>query len=174
MRRGTGSGDTTTDDRRVTQLRETVDIDAPAERVWAVVAEDVKNAPKWTSNLEKAEKLDDGPPGKGTRYRYHLVLPGGRRETIEVEQDVYTAPKKCAGRFIKGPLKGTWTYTYTQRKDGSTRLVCEMDYELGGLLRFAGGLLGPQYAAGIRKTMESLKKYIESGKGPKPRSLRAC
>jgi hypothetical protein len=29
-------------------------------------------------------------------------------------------------------------------------------------------MLGPQYAAGIRKTMESLKKYIESGKGPKP------
>jgi hypothetical protein len=44
-----------------------------------------------------------------------------------------------------------------------------MDYELAGLLRFAGGLLGPQYAAGIRKTMESLKKYVESGKGPKPK-----
>jgi uncharacterized membrane protein len=153
----------------VTELRESIDIEAPPARVWAVVAEDVKNAPKWTSNLERAEKLDDGPPGKGTRYRYHLTLPGGRRETIEVEQDVYNAPKKCSGRFIKGPLKGTWAYTYTQRKDGSTRLVCEMHYELGGLLRFAGGLLGPQYAAGIRKTMESLKEYIESGKGPKPR-----
>ena len=44
-----------------------------------------------------------------------------------------------------------------------------MDYELTGLLRFAGGLLGPQYAAGIHKNMESLRKYIESGKGPKAR-----
>ncbi|HEV2477767.1 MAG TPA: SRPBCC family protein, partial [Candidatus Dormibacteraeota bacterium] len=103
---------------------------------------------------------------KGTRYRYHLDLPG-TRVTLEVEQDVYQKPKKCAGRFIKGPLKGTWTYTYSQRKDGSTRLTYEMDYELTGLLRFAGGLLGPQYAAGIHKNMDSLKRYIESGKGPK-------
>ena len=147
-------------------IREQIDIDAPPERVWAVVAEDVKNAPKWTSYLEKAEKLDAGAPGKGTRYRYLLNLPG-TTVTLEVEQDVYNKPKKCAGRFVKGPLKGTWTYTYTPRKDGSTRLVYEMDYELGGLLRFAGGLLGPQYAAGIHSNMESLKRYIESGKGPK-------
>jgi len=153
----------------VARIRETIDIDAPAERVWAVVAEDVKNAPKWTSYLEKVEKLDDGPPGKGTRYRYLLNLPGGNKVTLEVEQDVYNKSKRCAGRFIKGPLKGTWSYIYTGRKDGSTRLAYEMDYELGGLLRFAGGLLGPQYAAGIHKNMESLKRYIESGKGPKPK-----
>jgi Polyketide cyclase / dehydrase and lipid transport len=152
----------------VASLREVVDIDAPPERVWAVVAEDVVNAPKWTSNLEKAEKLDAGPPGRGTRYRYHLDL-GGHKEKLEVEQDVFNKPKKCAGRFVRGPLNGTWTYTYTERKDGSTRLVYEMDYQLGGLLRFATGVLGPQYAAGIRKNMRSLKTYIESGKGPKPK-----
>lgn len=148
------------------RIREQVDIDATPERVWAVVAEDVKNAPRWTTYLDRVEKLDVGAPGKGTRYRYHLDLPG-TRVTLEVEQDVYQKPKKCAGRFIKGPLKGTWTYTYSQRKDGSTRLTYEMDYELTGLLRFAGGLLGPQYAAGIHKNMDSLKRYIESGKGPK-------
>lgn len=148
------------------RLRESVDINAPPERVWAVVAEDVINAPKWTSYLERAEKLDDGPPGKGTRYRYHVVF-AGHKERLEVEQSVFNRPKRCSGSFIKGPLKGTWAYTYAARPDGSTRLVYEMDYELTGLLRFAGGLLGPQYAAGIRLNMQSLKKYIESGKGPK-------
>jgi uncharacterized membrane protein len=154
----------------VARIREQVDIDAPPERVWAVVAEDVKNAPKWTTNLDRVEKLDEGPPGKGTRYRYHLDLPG-TKVTLEVEQDVYQKPKKCTGRFIKGPLKGTWSYTYTQRKDGSTRLIYQMDFELTGLLRFAGGLLGPQYAAGIHKNMQSLKRYVESGKGPKPKAM---
>jgi len=155
----------------VAELREVVDIDAPPERVWAVVAEDVKNAPKWSSNLDQVEKLDDGPPARGTRYRYHLNL-GGHKEQLEVEQDTYNKPKKCAGRFIRGPLKGNWSYTYTQRKDGSTRLIYEMDYELGGLLRFATGVLGPQYAAGIRKNMEMLKRYIESGKGPQSRATK--
>ncbi len=150
------------------RLHEVVDIDAPPERVWAVVAEDVKNAPKWSSNLERVEMLDDPPPGKGTRYRYHLDL-GGHKERLEVEQDVFNRPKRCSGRFIRGPLTGTWSYTYTPRRDGTTRLVYEMDYQLGGLLRFATGVLGPQYAAGIRKNMESLKRYIESGRGPKPK-----
>jgi uncharacterized membrane protein len=151
----------------VATVHEEVEIDAPAERVWAVVAEDVKNAPKWTTNLDQVEKLDEGPPGKGTRYRYHLDI-GGQKVQLVVEQDVWSKPKKCSGRFVKGPVNGTWAYTYTQRKDGSTRLVYEMDYQLGGLLRFATGVLGPQYAAGIRKNMQSLKKYVESGKGPKP------
>lgn len=132
-----------------------------------VVAEDVRNAPKWTTNLEKVEKLDDGPPGRGTRYRYHLSLPGGHRVQLEVEQDTWGKPKRCAGRFIKGPLKGTWAYTYAHKKDGTTKLTYEMDYELTGWLRLAGGLLGPQYAAGIRENLQRLKKYIESGKGPK-------
>lgn len=155
------------DHRRVNKLRESVVIQAPAARVWAVVQEDVEHAPRWSSNLAKAEKLDDDPPGKGTRYRYRLELPGGFKETLEVEQTTYLKPKRCAGKFTRGPLKGTWSYAYTEQKDGSTRVVYEMDYELGGLLRFAGGLLQGQYAEGIRKNMEALKKYVEAGKGPK-------
>lgn len=150
------------------KIHEAVDIAAPAERVWAVVAEDVRNAPKWSTNLDRIEKLDPGPPDKGTRYRYHLDV-GGQKVTLEVEQDVFNKPKKCSGRFVKGPLKGTWAYTYTQRKDGSTHLVYDMDYELGGLLRFATGVLGPQYAAGIRSNLARLKGYVESGKGPQAR-----
>ncbi len=150
------------------KVRESVTIDAPASGVWAVVAEDVKNVPKWATNLERVEQLDDGPPGRGTRYRYYLVLPGGHKETLEVEQTTWLKPKRCAGKFTKGPLKGTWSYTYAEHKDGTTRLVYEMDYELGGLLRLASGLLARQYAEGVRKNMERLKKHIESGKGPKP------
>ena len=150
----------------MTKIRETVDIEAPAERVWAVVQEDAVHAPRWSTNLAKVEKLDDGPPRKGTRYRYHLDLPGGIKEQLDVEQSVFTKPRHCAGTFIRGPLKGTWSYTYTEHKDGSTHVVYEMDYELGGLLRFAGGLLSRQYAEGIRQNMHRLKAYVESGKGP--------
>ena len=151
----------------MSKIHETIDIKAPASRVWAVVQEDVAHAPRWSAYLATAEKLDDGPPGKGTRYRYQLDLPGGFKETIEVEQTLYSKPKRCAGKFIRGPLKGIWAYTYTERKDGTTHVLYEMDYELGGLLRFAGGLLNKQYTEGIHKTMAALKNYVESGKGPK-------
>jgi uncharacterized membrane protein len=150
----------------MTRLREEVDIAAPPARVWAVVQEDTINTPRWSTNLAKVEKLDVKPPGKGTRYRYHLDLPGGIKETLEVEQTTYTKPKHCSGRFTKGPLKGTWSYSYAERA-GGTHVVYEMEYELTGLLRFAGGLLSKQYADGIRNNMLRLKRYIESGKGPK-------
>jgi uncharacterized membrane protein len=151
----------------MTHLRETVNIAAPASRVWAVVQEDVKNAPKWSRHLAKAEQLDRKSPGVGTRYRYHLDLPAGIKETLEVEQTTYAKPKRCAGKFTGGPLKGTWSYTYTEHKDGTTHVVVEMDYELTGFLRLMGGLLAGQYAEGIRDNMAGLKKYVESGKGPK-------
>jgi uncharacterized membrane protein len=151
----------------VPKLHEAVDIEAPAVRVWAVVVEDANNANKWATNLERVEQLDDGPPGKGTRYRYHVKMPGGQSAKVGVEQSAYTKPKKIAGKFIEGPLKGTWSYTFTSLKDGSTRLAYDMDYEMGGFLRFAGGLLAGQYADGFRKNLESLKRYVESGKGPK-------
>jgi uncharacterized membrane protein len=149
------------------KIREAVEIDAPPERVWAVVQEDAVHAPRWSTNLARVEKLDDGPPRKGTRYRYHLDLPGGLKATLEVQQSVFTKPKRCAGNFIRGPLKGTWSYTYTPHKDGGTGVVYEMDYELEGLLRLAGGLLARQYAEGIRANMGRLKEYVEAGKGPK-------
>lgn len=158
------------DHRRVAKVREAIDIDAPAARVWAVVQEDVEHAPRWSSNLSKVEKLTGGPPRKGTRYGYLINLPGGQKVTLEVEQTTYTKPKRCSGVFTKGPLKGTWSYAYAERNDGTTHVVYEMDYELGGLLRFAGGLLAGQYAQGIRHNMDALKKYVESGKGPKAKT----
>src|SRR6266851_3552188 len=93
------------DNRRVPRLKEEVDIDAPADRVWAVVQEDATNAPKWSRHVARIEKLDKNPPGKGTRYRYYLDLPGGLKETLEVEQSVYNKPKRCDPRRIRDGLR---------------------------------------------------------------------
>lgn len=153
----------------MTKIRAEVDIEAPPERVWAVVHEDLKNAPKWSGYLKKAEPLDANPPGKGDRIRYDLDLPGGFRESLLVEQTTVSKPRRCAGKFVGGPLKGTWSYSYTTLA-GRTHLMYEMDYEIGGLLRFAGGMLRGQYEKGIRESMVSLKTYVEAGKGPKTAS----
>jgi uncharacterized membrane protein len=148
----------------MTKIREEVSIEAPVERVWAVVHEDLKNAPKWSATLQKATLLD-GPPGKGSRIRYDLKLPAWKG-SIEVEIKTWTPSRKCAGDFSDGPLEGEWSYTYSPR-GGATKLVYEMDYKLRGMLRLLGGALAGQYAAGIRSQMAALKKYVESGKGPK-------
>jgi carbon monoxide dehydrogenase subunit G len=147
----------------VTKIREEVTIEAPAAHVWTIVHEDLKNARKWTANLKKASVVEEDEEIRIVRYDLELPAWSG---SIEVAEDVWEPPRECAGRFVKGPLKGTWSYTYRERA-GTTKLIYAMDYELAGVLRLLGGMLAGQYAAGIRDTMASLKKYVESGKGPR-------
>ena len=147
----------------MTKIREEVTIAAPAEHVWAVVHEDLKNASKWTASLKRAVVVEEDDQRRVLRYE--LELPAWKG-ALELEEEVWEPPRECAGRFVGGPLKGTWSYAYRERA-GKTRVVYEMDYELGGMLRLLSGVLAGQYAAGIRETMAALKRYVESGKGPR-------
>jgi uncharacterized protein YndB with AHSA1/START domain len=143
----------------MTRIREEVTIRAPAAAVWKAVHLDLENLPSWAGYVKRAEALD-GRPGKGWRVRYHLQLPGGFQGSLTLLHTVWDPPRRCAGRFDGGPLKGEWSYTYTE-EGGATRLVYEMDYQLTGLLRLAGGMMSGQYAEGIRQAMASLKRYLE-------------
>ena len=146
--------------------RESVEIEAPAERVWAVVHEDFKNAPRWSNNLKKSEVLTPGPTRKGTILRYHLDTPGGE-QVVEIEHLTYNPFKVCSGDIVEGPLKGRWKYSYAE-KNGVTRLTYQMDFEPNGFTaRLFFGVIERQIPVDMRKTLQNLKRYVESGKGPK-------
>ena len=148
------------------KVRETVEIDAPVEKVWAVVHEDFKNAGKWTSSLDHVDVLTDGPMEKGTKLRYTITTGAGKQQ-LEVEHTTVTPGKTVAGRFIKGPIKGTWKYAYAE-KDGGTRLTYTMDYEPNGFAaKLFFGIIERQVPTDLKRTLASLRKYVESGKGPK-------
>lgn len=148
-----------------------VDIDAPIEKVWAVVHEDFKNAGRWTSSLDQVDLLTDGPFGKGTKLRY-TINSGAGKQVLEVEHTTVTPGKTVAGRFIKGPIKGTWRYAYAE-KDGGTRLTYSMDYEPNGFAaKLFFGVIENQVPKDLVRTLANLKKYVESGKGPRAKSKR--
>jgi uncharacterized membrane protein len=147
----------------MTRIREEVSIQAPAEEVWNAVHVDLRNVPRWAGYLRQAESLR-GRPGPGWEVRYDLELPGGFRTSLTLLHEVWNPFRRCAGIFSGGPLQGDWAYSY-EESDGRTHLSYDMDYRLGGLMRFAGAMLKNQYAEGVREGMARLKRYLESGEG---------
>ncbi len=55
------------------QVERTIEIDAPPEIVWKVMA-NVEKWPEWTPSMRKIEKMGDAPFGKGASFR---VAPRG-------------------------------------------------------------------------------------------------
>jgi uncharacterized membrane protein len=148
----------------MTRIREEITIRAPSEALWKAVHTDLANVPRWAGYLRGAESLG-GRPGPGWRVRYHLDLPGGFAASLTMLHTEWQPYRRCAGLFVEGPLSGDWSYSYTEGR-GGTHLVYEMDYQLSGLLRFAGGMMKSQYADGIRQGMAALKDYVEAADGP--------
>jgi uncharacterized membrane protein len=144
----------------MTRIREEVTIHAPAAAVWETVHTDLENVPRWAGYVRRAESVQ-GRPGPNWRVRYDLELPGGFTVTLTLLHTVWEPYRRCAGSFVDSPLHGDWSYQYEERA-GATHLVYEMDYQLGGVMRFAGGMLKNQYAEGIRQGMSELKRYVEA------------
>jgi len=109
------------------------------------------------------------------RLEERLGLPKGAYDALELvgidsgdpHGPCYTIPMRSPNGVITGVMRRYREPIAAGKRAGKTKLVYEMDYRLKGMLRFLGGALAGQYAAGIREQMDSLKDYIESGKGPK-------
>ena len=92
---------------------------------------------------------------------------------MEVEHDVYDKPRVTSGRIVRGPVKGNWKYAYEER-GGITTVTYSMDYEAAGfLMRPLMGIIDRQLPAEAKKTLLALKKYVESGRGPRPAAAPA-
>ena len=157
----------TWDHRRVSQIAEDGGHQGTAARVWAVVQEDVENAPRWSSNLASVEKLDAGPPGKGTRYRYQLELPGGHKATIEVEQDrLDTKPKRCAGQVHRRAAQGhLGVHLYARRRTARPTSSTRWTTSWAGCSGSRVGCSDKQYAAGIQQEHGGPEEVRRVGQG---------
>lgn len=140
-------------------LRESVTIAASPDDVWHAVHEDFRNFVRWSTNVRRVEKVTKGPAGEGTVYRYRLDTPAGE-QVLEIEHTEWLKPERCAGEYTRGPISGTWSYTYAERS-GRTRLTYESDFRLTGVLRLMTGAFAPHYADGVRENLKNLKRYLE-------------
>ena len=141
----------------------TAEIDAPLERVWALV-EDVEQAPQWQGGLKALRALE----------RDHE----GRPILCESESDAKVRTIKSTVRFTyEGPTRLRWSQEKGELKsvdgrweledlgDGRTRATYALEVDLGRMLGMVirGPLVGVlrDMLAGARAG--ELKQRIESG-----------
>lgn len=114
----------------------TIDIQAPPERVWDVVA-DIPRWPEWTPSVLHAAALDEGPTRIGSRFR--LRQPGNLPAVWTVTEWAPGSGFEWVARFPG--LRATAGHSI-RTVDGGARLTLRVTYS-GPLAGLVAVLAGP-------------------------------
>lgn len=103
-------------------LRVSTVVEAPPERVWALLA-DVEQQPAWMTDLRSVRLGTPGPIGLGTRA-VGTVRIAGLQVTDPVEVTAFEPPRRFAVEHL-GSFRGRGTFTVEALGDGASRVVWE-------------------------------------------------
>lgn len=119
----------------MTEVRTSVHIDAPPERVWDFVM-DPHNFDDWVTIHRRVEKADDGPPREGMKVEQMLCL---RHTNFKVKWTLTEVEHRRLARWEgKGPMgsHAETCYILEPNANGGT------DFQYVNEFRAPGGLLG--------------------------------
>ena len=138
-------------------------IDAPAEAVWAVLA-DLGGIARWNPGVRSSRSTSTAPSGEGATR--HCDLPGGRwlkeRATDWREGESF----RIVIEESNMPLKSSTVRFSVEPVASGTRVSVEPEYELrgGGLGRLLDRLVVRRlYVRGFRDLLGGLKDHVETG-----------
>ena len=138
-----------------------ITIDAPVEEVFDLVA-DERNEPKYNPRILRAEKVTEGPVGKGSRF---VAEPRsvGVKGAMTMEVLDYERPHRLHNVIRSPYLQVEGALTFADVAEG-TRLSWDWDMALVGPMRLVSPLLaaiGPRWE---RRNWVGLKEYVEAGR----------
>lgn len=142
-------------------IRTSVIVDAPIERVWAVVA-DVERQPEWMHDLREIRLTTPPPVGLGTRGVGRVRVLGIALDD-PVEVTAFEPPARYAIRH-EGLVRGGGEIRLAAGADGTTTVVTWDETLIAPLLPHLGGLLLRLVFAPIfRRDLERLAELVEAG-----------
>jgi uncharacterized protein YndB with AHSA1/START domain len=137
-----------------------ITIDAPVQEVFDLVA-DERNEPRYNPRIVRAEKLGEGPVGRGSRFVAEPKGMGAKGEmTLEVLE--YERPQRLHNVVRSSYMQVDGTLTFDE-VEGGTRLRWDWNMSLSGPMRVLSpvlALVGPSWE---RRNWVGLKRYMESG-----------
>ena len=134
----------------------TIEIERPAAEVFQWLLDPEKRV-RWVSGLRSSEPLDE------TSYREVVHRAGQEVEataTVVNQEPPHALEVTMTGRGFEARAEHRLT-----EHDGRTRLTSSFDVKLGGLGRFAGGIVGRQTQRSVEQSLARLKELLELGSG---------
>jgi len=136
-------------------------IDAPIDRVWAVLA-DVQAQPSWMTEMKAIRVLDDGPVRVGLRCEADVRMFG-----ITVTDPVTITEFEPPHRYAishDGTFKGRGVITLESGADGTTTIVRWDEVLIPPMLAHLGGLvMTPVMSAIFQSDLGRFKELVETG-----------
>ena len=146
-----------------------VTIDAPAEQVWAVLA-DVVRWPRWLPTVTAVDALGITPLAVGGRYR---IRQPKLRPTVWTVVGIQP-PHRFVWQSRAPGLRTVATHTVVAAADGTSRVALEITFSgpLALLAVIIAGRLTDEY---LHREAAALKQRVESTvvRRPEPRALQA-
>jgi hypothetical protein len=139
-------------------IRSEIDIDAPAARVWDLLA-DFAAYPDWNPFIRRAE----GILAEGERLRLELKIPGGMK--MKIRPRLLTVADGREIRWlghlaVPGLFDGDHRFLLTPLDAGTTRLVQEETFR-GALVPIFGGWIGAGASRGFAAMNRAAKARLE-------------
>jgi uncharacterized membrane protein len=137
------------------QVNDSVVIARPVTEVFAFVS-DHENLPAWTVGVKRSERLTEGPPASGSRYRVVGALLG---RTIESSYQLTAfEPGRGFDGTMTSPMFGfTEQYRFEPDHD-ATRVSMTASVEPRGIFR----VLTPVMAAGVRRQVKADHRRLKT------------
>lgn len=113
----------------------------PVEEVFDYMA-DFTSVERWDETAVKAERLDDGPPRLGARFRV-TVRFAGRESDLDYETTAFERPRRLVLRAESGTVASEDEVTFRPLGGGAgTELTYNATLEPKGPMKLAGPVLG--------------------------------
>ncbi|MGL6234366.1 MAG: SRPBCC family protein [Segniliparus sp.] len=139
----------------------TLEVHAPAERVFAVL-DDMAKTPLWLKRCTQIDKLDQGPNAVGTRLRYHYK-DGGRAGVMEGSIVALVPGRQLTMSYTDKMMDVTVDFVAAPSAEDRASLTHTVTIETKGFGKLVTPMVKRQLPGQTIDAMTSLKALVESG-----------
>jgi carbon monoxide dehydrogenase subunit G len=132
-------------------------INAPADKVWAVVS-DIPGSAATLSGIDSIQMLTEGPYSEGTRWKETRTMMG-RAETVEMWVAQADPPRSTTVKALQGGADYTTRFALAER-DGGTDVTLTFGAEVLKPTRLSKVLMAVFGPIGLRITRKALAKDL--------------